>query len=414
MKRVRNASQAFFDLARLKMTGGLANDPGSLSTSSPKILVFGYMGLGDLLMLAPALQALKEKWPASHVTLLTGPYSAAADVASLLPSVDEILPYDWMKADGRQKKSFGDEIRIRNFDALLATYTAPVRYFLPLLAKIPIRVGTLRSIPYPHPFLHPLAALRWKIRMNFFEEEFFKRRFFNRVIRVDQSGEHENEKNRRLVKKLTGAIAKLPSVRLKPTALSPSLENEIETLTQKRRKKLIVVHPSVSAGQIWKGWPVDRYGKLMERLLQSPDNCLVVVGTQDEAANVASVVSQLPADRVLNLMGRTKISEMLALLKLSALFVGGDSGPGHLALAAELPTVRIFGPSDQPGYAAWGAGPARDVTVNIVCRPCLVSGIEKPGALTYKTCGHRACLTTLNPETVFQLCQELLQPPLHR
>ncbi len=184
MKRVQNAVGAFADLAWLKLTGALSGDPGFLRADAPQILVFGYMGIGDLLMLAPALQHLKQRWPSARITLLTGPYSAAAETSPLLPVIDEALVFDWKSADAHQKKSFAHLLREKNFDALLATYTAPVRFFMPLLAHVPIRVGMLRDIPFPQAPLHPWDALRWKFRLGFFEEEFFKREFFNRTILI--------------------------------------------------------------------------------------------------------------------------------------------------------------------------------------------------------------------------------------
>src|SRR5881394_3971607 len=53
---------------------------------------------GDVLMTTPALRALRARDPASRLTLLTS--SSGAEVAALLPEVDEVIAYDapWMKA----------------------------------------------------------------------------------------------------------------------------------------------------------------------------------------------------------------------------------------------------------------------------------------------------------------------------
>ncbi len=145
----------------------------------------------------------------------------------------------------------------------------------------------------------------------------------------------------------------------------------------------------------------------MDLLLQE-EVTLVLVGTKEEGQTLDPLLSRFPKERVWNLMGRTSVIEMAALIQQASLFAGGDSGPGHLALALQTPTVRIFGPSDSLGYAAWGAGLSRDLTTKNSCRPSIASGVPRPETLGRDPNDHSACLHSLEPQVVFKACEELL------
>jgi heptosyltransferase-1 len=55
------------------------------------------------------------------------------------------------------------------------------------------------------------------------------------------------------------------------------------------------------------------------------------------------------------------IAGLIALLRRADLFVGGDSGPTHLAAALAVPTIAIFGPTDPERNGPWGPGVCRVV-----------------------------------------------------
>jgi heptosyltransferase I len=51
------------------------------------------------------------------------------------------------------------------------------------------------------------------------------------------------------------------------------------------------------------------------------------------------------------------VTGLIALMRRTALLVGGDSGPTHLAAALGVPVVALFGPTDPARNGPWGAGP---------------------------------------------------------
>lgn len=371
----------------------LARDP------SPKnILVFGYMGIGDLLLFIPTLKALKKNFPDCRVTLLTGPYSGAPELARAITEIDEIINIDWVKASFFEKIKINRQLRALRFDTVIATYTAPIRFFLTGLSKVPLRTGHCRNIAYPQPWKSPFGYLKWRFQFEFMEEEFFKRLFFNKKVFIGQGPVHEMDKGLKLIEAL------LPGKSFEKT-----IELNIPRQAGlKSSDNLIAMHITASIGQRWKQWPLDRYQLLCQKILKDWPIKLVFLGTTGEQELAKNLLNALDADRIVNFMGKTSVLEAAALLKNCVLFIGGDSGLGHLSIAVGTPTIRIFGPSDQPGYAAWQGTRHADITLDLECRPCLVSGLLRPGVLNYANCPHKNCLNQLSVELVYQQVSQRL------
>jgi len=110
----------------------------------------------------------------------------------------------------------------------------------------------------------------------------------------------------------------------------------------------------------WRGkeWPIDRFIALAGRLT-APNGILAgariaVLGGPGEGGAAAPLLEALPADRRLDLVGRLDLLTAFAFLKRCALFVGNDSGLMHIAAAAGVPTLGLFGPSREVHYAPYG------------------------------------------------------------
>ena len=110
----------------------------------------------------------------------------------------------------------------------------------------------------------------------------------------------------------------------------------------------------------WPGkvWPAVRFAELARRLTGPegilPGGRIAVFGGPGEEAMAAEAVAGLPADRRLDLVGRIDLGTVHACLTRCALFVGNDSGLMHMAAAAGVPTLGLFGPSREVHYAPWG------------------------------------------------------------
>lgn len=107
----------------------------------------------------------------------------------------------------------------------------------------------------------------------------------------------------------------------------------------------------------WEGkvWPVERFVALFYALeAQIPGAQAVVFGGpgDKEAAMAAPVLTALPG--AINLVGKLNLSEVAACLRRTTLFIGNDSGLMHLAAAAGVATLGLFGRSRASEYAPAG------------------------------------------------------------
>ena len=109
----------------------------------------------------------------------------------------------------------------------------------------------------------------------------------------------------------------------------------------------------------FKQWPLERFAALAQRLSAPdgilPDARIAVFAAPDERAAAAPLLERLPRARTIDAIGAGDLLVVAAALQRCQLFVGNDSGLMHLAAAAGVPTLGLFGPSDDGVYGPWGA-----------------------------------------------------------
>lgn len=111
-----------------------------------------------------------------------------------------------------------------------------------------------------------------------------------------------------------------------------------------------------------KAWPTVRFAELATRLTGPaglfPGGRVAVLGGPGEREMALPLIEALPPERCIDLVGRAGLLTAYAVLRRCALFVGNDTGVMHLAAAAGIPTLGLFGPSKEQLYAPWGKSAA--------------------------------------------------------
>jgi heptosyltransferase-1 len=112
--------------------------------------------------------------------------------------------------------------------------------------------------------------------------------------------------------------------------------------------KLVLVNPGAGWGA--KQWPAERYGAVARELASEGWNILVNFGPGEErlAQTVASASGGLARPV------QCSLGELIALTRRASLFIGGDTGPLHLAAALHIPVVAVFGPTDPARNGPFG------------------------------------------------------------
>ncbi|HWE44664.1 MAG TPA: glycosyltransferase family 9 protein [Caulobacteraceae bacterium] len=117
---------------------------------------------------------------------------------------------------------------------------------------------------------------------------------------------------------------------------------------------------ALGPGADWVGktWPAERFNEVTARLL-GPDGPLeggrlLIVGGEGDRDAAHTVRAALPRERVIDLTGKGDLLTTFACLKRARLFIGNDTPLMHVAAAAGVPTLGLFGPSDERRRGPWG------------------------------------------------------------
>ena len=144
---------------------------------------------------------------------------------------------------------------------------------------------------------------------------------------------------------------------------------------------------ALGPGARWapKRWPTAAFRDLVARL-QTPFDAVVLLGSREDVNSCEQVADGL-ALPCINLAGKTRLLQAAAMLQQAALFIGNDSGLGHMAAACNTPTLTVFGPGDPARYHPWhpqacwvqsDSGDIVDVSVDVVANRACEALLQKP------------------------------------
>jgi heptosyltransferase-1 len=121
--------------------------------------------------------------------------------------------------------------------------------------------------------------------------------------------------------------------------VDPDAEKKIAALVADGND-FAILNPGAGWGA--KMWPVERYGQVAKELAKDGVRSLINYGPREEELAAAVETASEAAARKTS----CSISELIALTRRARLFIGGDTGPMHLAAALKIPVVAIFGPTN--------------------------------------------------------------------
>ena len=170
-----------------------------------------------------------------------------------------------------------------------------------------------------------------------------------------------------------------------------------------RRAPLIVLHPSGGRSPL-KQWPIERFRALLKRLDAETFFDFLIIGGKDESW-VTSQFAGETCERVVLSVGELTLRQLGAVLEHAMLFVGGDSGPMHLAAAAGTNVIGVFGPTSEVRFRPWGSH-CTVVSQRYSCSPDVLGTFED----RCSTCqfSEPRCLTELSVEAVFSAARRVL------
>ncbi len=159
-------------------------------------------------------------------------------------------------------------------------------------------------------------------------------------------------------------------------------------------RKVVVIHGGTSAFGAFKRWPGARYGEVAGRLEGRGDVRVVLTCGPGEEALARAI--QRSAGGVPAVLPPLALPELTALFSRASLFIGGDTGPLHMACAAGVPTVALYGPKDPRIYGPY-FGRSIVIRHDLHCSPC-----------TKRSCDDPICMTSITAEEVLEAAERLL------
>jgi ADP-heptose:LPS heptosyltransferase len=124
------------------------------------------------------------------------------------------------------------------------------------------------------------------------------------------------------------------------------INSELKTISS-----YVAVHPGSSRSK--KQWGADNYIQVARHFLQKHQDMIVLTGNGEEKEMCDQIENGIGcADRVRNLAGQINLAELAIVVKRAKLFLSGDTGPYHIAMAMGTPSVTLFAPWDVGSSAA--------------------------------------------------------------
>lgn len=344
-----------------------------------RILLIRLRLIGDVVFTTPIPRALKRAFPDARITYLVEP--PAAPVVAGNRHIDEVLVAP--RPAGLRRLLFdlrlASRLRRAHFDVVIDLHGGPRSAWLALATGARQRIGYViqgrtwmytRAVPRP------------------------------RALRARHSVVNQWD----LLEAIEGWPAAGPDPATDAVEMAPDadavrrIDRRLAEAGVGPADELIVAH--VSAGNPFRRWPEPAFVALVEGLARASPARRIVLSSgpsdRDAAGRIAADAKRAlgaAADRIVD-FGEFDLAELRALIVRSRLFVGGDTGPLHIAATTATPIVGIYGPTESARSAPWRDRrvPTEAVEVaGLPCRPC-DQRICEPGDFR--------CLTTLRPDDV--------------
>lgn len=353
-----------------------------------RLLIRGTNWVGDSVMVIPALKQVRQEFSQAHITLLVLPW--VSGIYEEADWVDQILIYD---REGEHRGIKGrfkliQTLRRSKFEAALLLQNAFEAALLAKLARIPIRAGYRRdgrSWLLTHPVsIDPQIT---QLHQTYYYLDLVDQLLDKPRVAMGASRPSIEE---------AAKASPMPDISLQVSfPRKQAARNRLRAEGIDSNKTLIGVNPGASFGSA-KRWLSDRYAELLDRLIEQQGADVVVFGAPTELGIAESIRSMMRHPAAI-LTGRTQLCELIAMIACCDLFITNDSGPMHLAAALRVPTLAIFGPTDE--IATGPLGPTAVVlNKKVECSPCLLR--ECP-------IDHR-CMTRITVDEVYQHASQLL------
>lgn len=305
-----------------------------------RILIIKIGAAGDCVLAAPSIRAIRRKNPKAFIALLIGRMESQA--LKGCPYIDEMIIYDRKGKDKGLVRFFelAKEIKGYGFEEVVDLQHNSRSHLFAFLSSAPRRYGYKKGKYW---FLLNRTISELKYGISPVDHQF-------RVLAMlgIEQPSHELE-------------------------LWPSAEDEeaVRRLLDGEwvgdNQVLVGINPAASPKWATKRWPPENFAKVCDALA-AEEIRTVLVGSRADAETGIEIL-KLSNSKPINLIGKTSLAELAALMKRFKCLITSDSAPMHIAAAMNTPFVALFGPTDPLRHLP-PAGKYVVITKDLRCAPC--------------------------------------------
>jgi heptosyltransferase-2 len=333
--------------------------------NNPRIAVLQTAFSGDVVLVTPIFEALRDLYKNCHISAIVRPESVC--LLKNNPNIDAIVSFDKYGSDRGFWGLWRIAGKIRAFDMAFVIQ----RHFR--TALIPFLAGVKKRVGYDIGF----------------------RLFYTKSIKY-QSDTHEVLR----CLQLAGIEAKMLKYRPKIYLDDATLFGAEKRLHENNIQDRYVV---IAPGSIWPTKRYSQYDTVINSINERLKMPVILVGSADDRL-IAKGISDRCRHVTIDLTGKTTLIESAALISKASLVISNDSAPAHIAAAFDTPVVMIMGPT----VSSFGFTPYSDKSKvvdigNLYCRPCSSHGSKKCPE------GHFRCMKELNPAKILEAAESLFR-----
>ena len=269
--------------------------------------------IGDVTHMLPVIATLQQQWPDTKITWIIG--TIEYQLVKSLPGIEFII---FNKRNGlAEYKTLRKKLTGRRFNILLMMQVALRANLISLIVKADIKIGYDKKrardfhgffcnqhIEGPHR-IHVLDTF-----FQFIEKLGITQRNMDWLLKSDEASQQFAQQH----------------INNQPT---------------------VIINPCSSARKNnWRNWPQQNYIKVIDYLMQLGINVIISGGPASQEIKFTQNILQHCRHQPVNLVGKTSLAQLLALLERASCLIAPDTGPAHMGTVAGIPVIGLYASSN--------------------------------------------------------------------
>jgi lipopolysaccharide heptosyltransferase II len=350
-----------------------------------KILLVRLRLIGDVVFTTPIIRALRQHFPDAHLSYVVEPQAAA--VLRGNPHLDELIVVPRRRGVQRvlDDVSTGRQLRAARFDVAIDLHGGPRGAWLTWMSGAAMRIGyTIAGRSWMYTHVVPRAA-----------DLAPRHSVLNQCDLLAPLGVPECDP------------AREPLEMADDPALSARVAERLRHAGIGENAPIAVIH--VSAGNPFRRWPAESFAALAAALVRrDPTRRVILVSGPSDHAAAEAIAGEARAQAGVAgpaiTAGDYDLAELRALVARAAVYIGGDSGPLHVAATTRTPIVELLGPTLAERSRPWRDARWFSEVVDVGTLPC------RPCEQRHCVPGDFRCLTGISAERVIEAAERAMKP----